>query len=204
MHEIEALAGVATVFRNGRKIETFRKGERSVREIIQMMIGREVTHHYPPKPPYVEDRPEALSVSNLNWGRELTGVSFSAGKGEIVGLGGLDGQGQRELLLALFGVLRGVEGTVKVEGRNLGLTGPRQAMTATLPLALIPEDRKVEGLMLPMSVRDNLTLASLPQFRKGLGFVSAKDGEAVKTMFERWLIKDPDAAVAVAWPRAGN
>ena len=204
MHEIEALAGVATVFRNGRKIETFRKGERSVREIIQMMIGREVTHHYPPKPPYVEDRPEALSVSNLNWGRELTGVSFSAGKGEIVGLGGLDGQGQRELLLALFGVLRGVEGTVKVEGRNLVLTGPRQAMTATLPLALIPEDRKVEGLMLPMSVRDNLTLASLPQFRKGLGIDSAKEGEAVKTMFERLQIKAPDAAVAVATLSGGN
>ena len=57
MHEIEALADVATVFRNGRRIETFKKGARNVTEIIQMMIGREVTHHYPPKPAFVDEPP---------------------------------------------------------------------------------------------------------------------------------------------------
>ncbi|MCB1379139.1 MAG: sugar ABC transporter ATP-binding protein [Alphaproteobacteria bacterium] len=204
MHEIEALADVATVFRNGRKIETFRKGERTVHEIIQMMIGREVTHHYPPKPDYDDSRPEAMRVSNLSWGRELRDISFSAGKGEIVGLGGLDGQGQRELLLALFGVLRGVDGTVTIDGEQLALSGPRPAMRARLPVALIPEDRKVEGLMLPMSVRDNLTLASLPQLRSGLGIDARKEAEAVKTMIERIQIKAPDIDAPVATLSGGN
>jgi ribose transport system ATP-binding protein len=204
MHEIEALADVATVFRNGRKIETFAKGQRSVHEIIQMMIGREVTHHYPPKPPFRDDREPALTVSGLSWGRELTGVSFTAGKGEIVGLGGLDGQGQRELLLALFGVLRGVEGSVTIDGEPLQLSGPRKAMRATLPMALIPEDRKVEGLMLPMSVRDNLTLASLAQFRKGVGIDAEAEGKAVRAMIERLQIKAPDTDAAVATLSGGN
>ena len=204
MHEIEALADVATVFRNGRRIETFAKGERSVHDIIQMMIGREVTHHYPPKPPYQSDREPALTVANLNWGRELTGVSFTAGKGEIVGLGGLDGQGQRELLLALFGVLKGVDGIVTIDGERLKLTGPRQAMSAKMPLALIPEDRKVEGLMLPMSIRDNLTLASLQQLRSGLGIDGAKEAIAVKAMVERLHIKAPDVGAPVATLSGGN
>ena len=204
MHEIEALCDIATVFRNGRKIETFRKNERSVHQIIQMMIGREVTHHYPPKPPFQADRAPALTVANLSWGRELSNVSFTAGKGEIVGLGGLDGQGQRELLLAMFGVLRGVEGTVSVDGQPLSLSGPKQAMNAKLPMALIPEDRKVEGLMLPMSVRDNLTLASLPQMRSGLGIDSRKEADAVKAMIERLQIKAPNADDPVATLSGGN
>ncbi len=204
MHEIEALCDIATVFRNGRKIETFRKNERNVHQIIQMMIGREVTHHYPPKPPFQADRAPALTVANLSWGRELSNVSFTAGKGEIVGLGGLDGQGQRELLLAMFGVLRGVEGTVTIDGQPLSLSGPKQAMNAKLPMALIPEDRKVEGLMLPMSVRDNLTLASLPQMRSGLGIDGRKEADAVKAMIERLQIKAPNADDPVATLSGGN
>ncbi len=204
MHEIEALADVATVFRNGRKIETFRKGERKVSDIIQMMIGREVSAKYPPKPAYVADRPVALEVAGLSWGHELSNINFKAGKGEILGLGGLDGQGQRELLLALFGVLKGVSGTVSVGGQAMALSSPRNAMAAAIPVALIPEDRKVEGLMLPMSVRDNLTLASLRQFKSGLGVDAAKESIAVKAAVERLQIKVSDVSLPVATLSGGN
>jgi ribose transport system ATP-binding protein len=204
MHEIEALADVATVFRNGRKVETFRKGERSVNQIIQMMIGRDVSHQYPEKPVYQATGKAALAVSGLTWGHELSDISFKVGKGEIVGLGGLDGQGQRELLLALFGVLRGVNGSVTVDGQPMPMTGPREAMKASLPIALIPEDRKVEGLMLPMSVRDNLSLASLSQFRSGLGVDRMKESAAVKDLIERMQIKAPDVSAPVATLSGGN
>ena len=204
MHEIEELADAATVFRNGRRIETFAKGERSVNDIIQMMIGREVSHQYPPKPPHDPNLPEALKVEGLGWGRELNDITFTATKGEIVGLGGLDGQGQRELLLALFGVLRGVDGRVTVGGETMALTGPRTAMAAKLPVALIPEDRKVEGLMLPMSVRDNLTLASLNRLRSGLGIDGAREAAAVKGMLERIQIKAPEPGAPVATLSGGN
>ncbi len=85
----------------------------------------------------------------------------SSRAGEVIGLGGLDGQGQRELLLALFGVLRGTTGEVLIDGRPVDITGPDVAKRSTIGMALIPEDRKTEGLMLPMSVRDNLSFAAL-------------------------------------------
>ena len=119
MHEIEALADRCSVFRNGRHIETFAKGMRSRDEIIGLMIGREIEGQFPPKPERPRP-PPFIEIRDLSWENRLNGVTLAAGRGEIVGLGGLDGQGQKELLLALFGVLRSVRGTVTVEGRNLG------------------------------------------------------------------------------------
>ena len=80
--------------------------------------------------------------------------------GEVVGLGGLDGQGQRNLLLALFGTLIGVTGTVEIDGKSVKISNPKRAKSPDIGMALIPEDRKNEGLMLPMSVRDNLSFAA--------------------------------------------
>ena len=205
MHEIEALADTATVFRNGRKIETFAKGSRSVTDIITMMIGRDVSHAYP-------DRPKrkatllgpALSVSRLSWGRELSDISLTVGKGEIVGLGGLDGQGQRDLLLALFGVLRGVSAEIAIDGKPVVLRSPKAAMEQSLPMALIPEDRKTEGLMLPMSVRDNMTLAALPQLQGAFGVDADKESAAVAGMVEQLQIKAPDLSAAVSTLSGGN
>ncbi|MBZ9938635.1 sugar ABC transporter ATP-binding protein [Mesorhizobium sp. BR1-1-16] len=204
MREIEALADTATVFRNGRKIETFPKGARSVDAIIEMMIGREVTHQYPEKPQPAADRSVALAAAHLAWGREIQDISFTLRKGEIVGLGGLDGQGQRELLLALFGVLKGVSGTVAVDGKPLMLDGPRKAMQAPLPMALIPEDRKTEGLMLPMSVRDNMTLAALPRLAGRFGVDADKENAAVQLMVDRLRVKTPDLLAPVSALSGGN
>ncbi|MCB1808900.1 MAG: sugar ABC transporter ATP-binding protein, partial [Candidatus Competibacteraceae bacterium] len=95
-------------------------------------------------------------------------ISLTLGRGETVGLGGLDGQGQREFLLALFGVLRGVSGTIKIDGEPASINSPRVAKSARYGLALIPEDRKTEGLLLPMSVRANISLASIGKLSRGI------------------------------------
>src|SRR6185437_2327016 len=117
---------------------------------------------FPAKPPAPSaDRPPVLEARNLTWAPRLRDISFSARSGEIVGFGGLDGQGQRELLLALFGVLRGVAGDVLIDGQPARINSPRTAKSARIGMALIPEDRKTEGLMLPMSVMDNLSFAAL-------------------------------------------
>ena len=164
MHEIEALADTLSVFRNGRHIETFAKGARSGREIVQLMIGRDVEAQFPPKPERPRPAP-LLDARGLAWENRLKGVDISVGRGEIVGLGGLDGQGQKELLLALFGVLRGVDGEVTL-GTARGLpTSPAAAKSGKARMALIPEDRKTEGLMLPMSIADNLLAAPMPRSR---------------------------------------
>ncbi|BDA87104.1 ribose import ATP-binding protein RbsA [Aureimonas sp. SA4125] len=204
MQEIEDLADVASVFRNGRHIETFRKGARSVDEIVQMMIGREVTHPYPEKPAPSPDAPVALSARDLTWGRELRGISLEVRKGEIVGLGGLDGQGQRELLLALFGVLKNVSGTIDVGGRPVKIDGPRAAMRCDLPLALIPEDRKTEGLMLAMSVEDNMSLAALSRFKSGLSIDRSREAAAIGDMVQSLKVKAGDLSAPVSNLSGGN
>src|SRR5579872_6228733 len=151
MHEVEALADRASVFRNGRHIETFDKGERSTANIVQLMIGRDIAAQYPPKPVRASSK-AVLVIDDLSWERRLDRISLRVGAGEIVGLGGLDGQGQKSLLLALFGVLRGVAGSIRVNGKAVRPGSPAAAKAADVGIALVPEDRKTEGLMLPMSI----------------------------------------------------
>ena len=168
MHEIAELADESTVFRNGANVATYAAGTKSDNEVVEMMIGREYSHVFPPKP---ASRPKAatplLEVRNLGWTDRLRDISFTADAGEVVGLGGLDGQGQRELLLALFGVLRGVSGEIRVAGAPASPSSPHAAKAKRIGMALIPEDRKTEGLMLPMSVRENLSFAALQRISKG-------------------------------------
>ena len=201
MHEVEALADRASVFRNGRHIETFDKGARSTADIVQLMIGRDIAAQYPPKPARKPGRP-VLALENLSWERHLDGISLSVGAGEIVGLGGLDGQGQKSLLLALFGVLRGVTGTVTIDGRHLHLGSPKAAKSAGI--ALVPEDRKTEGLMLPMSIADNLTIASLAAVSTGPFVDRAKESAAVQRSIARLQIKLGAPGDAVATLSGGN
>jgi ribose transport system ATP-binding protein len=166
MHEIAELAEDCSVYRNGRHVATFAAGTKSDGEIVEMMIGREYKNVFPPKPARLPDVPPKLAVKGLAWAGRLKGVEFSVRPGEIVGLGGLDGQGQRELLLALFGVLVGVSGTIEIDGKPAFPASPRDAKGSTVGLALIPEDRKTEGLMLPMTVRENLSFAALERFSR--------------------------------------
>ena len=134
MQEIAELADECSVFRNGRHVATFAAGTKSDDEVVRMMIGRDYSHVYPPKPPPLPaETAPVLEVRNLSWAGTLRDVSLSVRAGEVVGLGGLDGQGQRELLLALFGVLRGTSGRCSSRGsrcRFRGRARPRRRATA--------------------------------------------------------------------------
>jgi ribose transport system ATP-binding protein len=195
MHEVEALADRASVFRNGRHIETFDKGVRSTADIVQLMIGRDIATQYPPKPQRRPSRP-ALALKDLCWEKRLDHISLSVGAGEIVGLGGLDGQGQKSLLLALFGVLRGITGRITAGDREVHPGSP--AAAKSVGIALVPEDRKTEGLMLPMSISDNLAIASLDAVSTGPFIDRAKESAAVRRGIARLQIKigTPDDAVS--------
>lgn len=125
----------------------------------------------------------------MGWEERLNGISLSIGKGEIVGLGGLDGQGQREVLLGLFGVLRGVRGSIKLHGRDISIHSPAAAKADRNAIAMIPEDRKTEGLMLPMSIRDNLTIAGLSRLVR-FGMVDRSlESTRVDALIERMQIR---------------
>jgi ribose transport system ATP-binding protein len=177
MHEIAELADECTVYRNGRHVATFAAGTKSDDAIVEMMIGREYSSVFPPLPAKKPDGEPVLRVKDLSWAGQLKDVSLEVRPGEVVGLGGLDGQGQRQLLLALFGTLIGVTGTVEVNGEAVKSANPRRAKSAGVGMALIPEDRKNEGLMLPMSVRDNLSFAAVEGFSR-FGFIDRKAEEA--------------------------
>jgi ribose transport system ATP-binding protein len=153
------------------------------------MIGRDVAKSYPPKTGPAPWAPPAISVQGLNWPPELHDISLEIKAGEIVGLGGLDGQGQRELLLALFGVLKGVQGKVQVFGQARRDLAPHVCKQPELGIALIPEDRKTEGLILPMGIGENMSLANLPALGH-LGILSASaERSAVARMVGQLRIK---------------
>ncbi|MCT8988926.1 sugar ABC transporter ATP-binding protein [Chelativorans sp. SCAU2101] len=203
MHEVEALCDTLSVFRNGRHIETFAKGEKSDREIVHLMIGRDVETQFPPRPEPRRREP-LLEVKNLRWENRLKGIDLSVGRGEIVGLGGLDGQGQKELLLALFGVLRQVEGTVKVGGMEGVPASPAAARSARTRIALVPEDRKTEGLMLQLPIADNLLASAFARVSSGPFIDRAKAETAISAAIEKLRIRLGSPRDIVATLSGGN
>ena len=205
MHEIAELADDCTVFRNGRKVATYVAGTRSNAEVVEMMIGREYSNVFPPKPARAETtETPILELRKLGWGERLRDISLSIGRGEVVGLGGLDGQGQRELLLALFGVLRGCTGEVLVEGKPVRVSSPAQARSEAIGMALIPEDRKTEGLMLPMTVRENLSFAALDRVSRAGIIDRAEEDRRIDEMVRLLAIKTAGVDIPVGALSGGN
>ena len=204
MHEIAELADECTVFRNGRKIATYEAGTKSDTEVVELMIGREYKNVFPPKSTAVRPEIPALACRNLSWAGRLSDISFALHAGEVVGLGGLDGQGQRELLLALFGVLRGVSGAVEIGGKPARIGDPVEAKGGGAAMALIPEDRKTEGLMLPMSIAENLCFAALDRVSSRGIIDQPKRAERVAAMIDLLKIKVADPDLPVSSLSGGN
>lgn len=201
MDEIEAIADRATVFRDARHIEKFRVGEVSNQEIIKWIVGRDVQSTFPEKKQVVDPKP-ILKVENLVCGNSLHGVNFEAMQGEIIGLAGLQGHGQVEFLLSLFGAYPVAGGSIKVNGQSVHLHGPADAIRHSI--VLVPESRKNGGLLLPRSVRENLTLMTL-DFRQVFGFVNtSKENVAIQQASELLAIKAASAEQAVNSLSGGN
>ena len=216
MHEIAELADDCSVFRNGQHVASFVAGSKTDTETVELMIGREVSHAFPPKPaargaadgsaPLARDVGTAptLEVRQLCWDQRLHNIDLSVRAGEIVGLGGLDGQGQREFFLALFGVLRGVSGQVLIDGQPVQVNSPKAAKQSAIGIALVPEDRKTDGLMLPMGVGDNLSFVALDHFARAGLIRRADEAAACAKVVAQLSIKAPEMADAVGTLSGGN
>jgi ribose transport system ATP-binding protein len=197
--EVNALADRVTIFRGGREVETRDRFDED--EAIRLMTGRSSGAPAAELSPIDRAEP-VLEVSGLRAGG-LDDVSLTVHRGEIVGVGGLEGQGQRELFLALFGVERSGSGAqVRVGDRTVRLRSPRDAIRAGV--ALVPEDRKGEGLLLPMSVKENLTLAVLGALTR-LGFVRLPtERHRARDMMSQLQVRARDYAQAVSGLSGGN
>ncbi len=167
LHECRDVAEHYTVLRRGRAIRSGRLREASDEAIVEDMLGRKPRMLYPPQ--RRTPAPEAiLSVSGLSVAHELSDVSFDLRAGEILGLGGLEGQGQSTLMLALFGIKRW-SGTVRVDGVPVRIDSPRDALAAGI--SLVPEDRRYQGLHLDKSIRENIALPVLSRLSR-FGFLA--------------------------------
>lgn len=187
MGEVRAIADRLTIFRNGSTVSAHEANAVSDDEIVTRMIGRQLGRLYPERQLTRTDR-VALSVKNFSSGSRLSGVDFDLYEGEVLGVGGLQGHGQRELFQALFGASRST-GQMALWGKRASISNPRQALIGREGIALVPEDRRGQGLLLTKSVRENLTLSVINRFSEGGLLNHKKEAALVKEMMDFLRIK---------------
>ena len=201
LHEVFALADRVTVLRDGAVVGTGPIGEFDQRSLIHLMIGRELEEleldhglHE------VEDA--ALRVRGLSVPGRVQDVSLNVGAGEVVGLAGLVGAGRSDLFDALFGLARESSGTIEVRGRELRPRDPHDSMRAGL--AYVPADRKRLGLVLDMSVRENVVMASTSRLRRYQRPRRAREQTRVAAATRDFRIAAPSSAQPVSRLSGGN
>ena len=166
-HFLDEVLGIAqrvTVLRDGALVITEDAALHTPNTLVRHMVGREIDVLYPEPDPVPVGAPVVLAGHGLGRGM-VSGVDISVRAGEIVGIAGLVGSGRSETLRLLFGADRASEGVVEIDGRSLARLTPRKAMAAGI--AMVPESRKEQGLVMTRSVRENLALASLSWRRRG-------------------------------------
>lgn len=204
MEEIFRLSDRISVLRDGHYICTLRTGETSPEEVIRCMIGRDLSDYLHPAAAPVDagkSREELLAVERIT-GDGFQDVSFRLFAGEIVGLAGLVGAGRSELARAIFGVDRLRSGSVRANGTPVRIRSPRDAIR--LGIGLLPEDRKLQGLILTMNCRENLTLTLLDQIQVA-GMIRLRREREIATEFCGKLdVRTPSIDAPIAGLSGGN
>ena len=168
LEELRQIADRVTVMRDGRHVATFPTQERSIPEVISLMVGRTIYEERPDVPP-TRDPEVVLEVRGLGRGRAVRDVSLTLRRGEILGIAGLVGAGRTELARLIFGADRKDTGEILVRGRSVDIASPADAVR--LGIGYLSEDRKRYGLALGMDVETNVVLASYRRFLRSLGRV---------------------------------
>ncbi len=190
MEELSRIADRITVMRDGRVVETREAADFPQDEIIRAMVGRRLDAHFPELVDLAAHAGVRLDVSGLTRAPIVHDVSFSVRAGEIVALAGLIGAGRTEIVRAIAGADPRDAGEVRIDGTALPAGNVAAAIAAGV--AFITEDRKAQGLVLGMTVRENVTLAHLASFvDRDLLIDAAREREATKTMIDDLRIRTP-------------
>lgn len=223
-HFLDEVLGVAddiTVMRNGRIVRTGPASEETKSSLIEGMVGRSLDSAFPARPPVKADATKVLEVSGLSRSGVFDDISFDIRAGEIVTLAGLVGAGRTEVARAIFGADRCTAGTVVVNGKPLRPRSPRDAIKRGV--AMIPESRRDQALLMQRSVGDNVSIAHLGELVTA-GVVQKKaerqrtqaassavnltgatisslmnelsGGNQQKSIFARWLMSPPKLLIA--------
>jgi ABC-type sugar transport system ATPase subunit len=200
LDEIDEIADRVMVLRDGRHIDTHRAGAVSRERLIELMVGRRLDQEFPKRRAALGE--VRLQVKGLSRGDKVRDVSLVVRRGEVVGLTGLVGSGRTELARLIFGADAPDAGSVFLDGKELALRSPRDAIGAGV--ALLTEDRKTQGLILGHSIRENFALPNLPSWSR-FGFVQAgKEKEAFTRLVERLRIRFADPEQPVRDLSGGN
>ena len=200
LDEVEEISDRVTVLRDGIVAGDAPMSELSRREIVRLMVGRDVETLYPTRAGEVGE--PVLQVAGLTRARSFEDVSFDVCTGEIVGLYGLMGAGQNEVARALFAAPPASSGEIKIGGRAIKVDSPSAAKRQGI--GFVSEDRKVEGLVLGMSVADNLTLGNWSSI-SSLGVLSSsREGQRAAHWTQVLGIRARDSAQVVGTLSGGN
>lgn len=200
--EVCELADRVLVLRDGENAGELKAGEIQHERMVKLMVGRDLSQFYN-RTQHERGEP-VLTVLDLvtpTWPRHR--LNFAVHAGEIVGVAGLVGAGRTEMLRVLFGVERPLSGTIQIGSRTMTFARPQAAIAAGI--ALVPEDRKQQGLVLEMSVRGNIGLPGLKRHQRFAGFLNdAAERHDSQDMTERLAIKTPSATQLVQLLSGGN
>ncbi|MDR2258309.1 MAG: sugar ABC transporter ATP-binding protein [Treponema sp.] len=221
IEEILAISDEVSIMRDGRHIGTFTAGDLTTDKIIKYMVGRDLSHRFPPKDNIPADVLMEIQDFTSILPRSFKKVNFTLRRGEILGIGGLVGAQRTELVESIFGLRPLEAGRIFIKGREVTVKNSGQAKVQKL--ALVTEERRATGIIPMRSVKDNMLLANIRRYVGPLGLINEKQGEydtaekiqtlKVKTpssktlirdlsggnqqkvLFARWLLTDPEILI---------
>lgn len=218
MDEVFEISDEVTVLRDGRFVGTELASSIDKNKLISMMVGRELTNFFPKE--YAEITDVKLEVRNISLEGKFRNVSFYLKKGEILGVAGLMGSGRTEVIESIFGVDPPASGEILIDGESVEISQPMDAISHGM--GLLTEDRKMTGLFLPLSVRDNMVASNIDKYvsLKGLNnkliqedcerqrvaldvktpsldqiVINLSGGNQQKVLIARWLLTEPDILI---------
>ena len=201
LDEIYRLSDRIVVIRDGEYVKTLITKNSHVQELIQLMVGRELTQTYPPRGDCIDKKEVFLELQNVT-GNGDKNINIKVHKGEILGLGGLVGAGRTELAEMIFGAARKESGKIIFKGKEINPKSPREAID--LGVALVPEDRKRHGAMLGISIKNNINMPIYERNSKFSVIDSKKEWEIAQKYEKNMAIKTPSLNQLVKNLSGGN
>ncbi len=199
LDEIFEFCNTVTIMRDGHVIDTKPVTQLTRSEMIAKMVGRTIENEYPPRPDCVGDT--LLEIEGINTNK-LKDISFTLNRGEILGFVGLVGAGRTEIVRAIFGADKVSGHRIKIDGKFVSIRSPKDAKRAGI--ALVPEDRKLQGLVLSFSVEENISMAVLDRLCR-FGILSTSSESTVARRHVKSLaIKTPSERIRVESLSGGN
>lgn len=202
MSEIQRITDKVAIFKDGKYIDTVKTHEVPEKDMIKMMVGRDLGDIYAKLDKNKEMGDVLLEVKNVS-SDYVKEVSFTLRKGEVLGFSGLVGAGRTEVMRAIIGADKMRSGEVYLEGKKIVNRSPKEAMENGI--VLVPEDRKLQGILANLSVAGNINISLLDKNSNGLGIISGKkEKEEAKKGIEMFRVKTPSADKKIVELSGGN